>query len=157
MNSADLAAFISAHNITAEIVHMGTHTPTVETAAQALGVHPDQIVKSILCLADGSPVLVVASGTARIDLKRLADSLGLARKRVKMADAPTVLEISGFEVGAMPPFGHKIKLRTLIDRRVFDQPEVYGGGGEVDAMMRIAPAEIAQVASGERVEVTKED
>lgn len=153
MNSTDLAAFISAHNITAEIVHIGTHTPTVETAAQALGVHPDQIVKSILCLADGSPILVIASGTARIDLKRLADSLDLARKRVKMADAPTVFEISGFEVGAMPPFGHKAKLRTLIDRRVFDQPEVYGGGGEVDAMMRLTPAEISRVTGGETIDV----
>jgi Cys-tRNA(Pro) deacylase len=155
MNSADLAAFIAKHDIPAELIYMEADTPTVETAAEALGVHPDQIVKSILCLADGTPVLVVASGTARLDLKRLADHLGLARKRVKMADAPTVLEISGFEVGAMPPFGHKTKLRTVIDGRVFAQPEVYGGGGDINAMMRIAPAEIVRVTGGEQVDVTQ--
>jgi len=155
MNSADLAAFITAHNITAEIIHMETHTPTVKSAARALGVHPDQIIKSILCLADGSPALVVASGTARIDLKRLADHLNISRKRVKMADAPTVFEISGFEVGAMPPFGHKTKLRTLIDGRVFAQAEVYGGGGDINAMMRVAPAEIVRVTQGEQVDVVQ--
>jgi prolyl-tRNA editing enzyme YbaK/EbsC (Cys-tRNA(Pro) deacylase) len=155
MNSADLVAFIATHNVTAEIIRTVAHTPTVEAAAQALGVHPDQIIKSILCLADGAPALVVACGTARIDLKRVADSLGLARKRVKMADALTVFEISGFEVGAMPPFGHKLELRTLIDARVFAQAEVYGGGGDINAMMRIAPVEILRVTGGEQVDVVQ--
>ena len=155
MNAADLAAFIAARGITAEIVHLQDDTPTVESAARALGVHPDQIVKSILLLAGESPVLVIASGTARIDLKRVAEYLGLARKRLKMADAPTMLEIAGYAVGTMPPFGHKTKLRTLIDRNVFEQAEVFGGGGEIDALLRLTPAEIARVTGGEQVDVAQ--
>ncbi len=153
MNSSNLAAFITAHGIAAEIVHLQDDTPTVESAARALGVQPDQIVKSILLLADESPVLVIASGTARIDLKWVAEYLGLARKRLKMADAPTMLEIAGYAIGTMPPFGHKAKLRTLIDRRVFEQAEVFGGGGEIDALLRLTPAEIARVTGGEQVDV----
>lgn len=157
MNATDLAGFIAAHGIAAEIVHLQDDTPTVESAARALGVQPDQIVKSILLLADESPVLVIASGTARIDLKRVAEYLKLARKRLKMADAPAMLEIAGYAVGTMPPFGHKAKLRTLIDRRVFEQAEVFGGGGEIDALLRLTPAELARVTGGETVDVIQEN
>jgi len=153
MNSADLQHFLATHAIAAEMVYMQVHTPTVETAAQALGVHVDQVIKSIILLADGSPLLVIANGTSRIDLKRVADHLNLPRKKVKMAEAQTVLEITGYVVGSMPPFGHLAPLRTLIDSRVFDQTLVYGGGGEIDAMLKIAPDEIERVTRGERVDV----
>ncbi len=153
MNSTDLQTFLTTHTIAAEMVYMQVHTPTVETAAQALGVHVDQVIKSIVLLADDSPLLVIANGTSRIDLKRIADHLNLPRKKVKMADAQTVLEITGYIVGSMPPFGHKTALRTLIYSRVFDQTLVYGGGGEIDAMLKIAPSEIERVTRGERVEM----
>jgi Cys-tRNA(Pro) deacylase len=153
MDSSDLQHFLTTHAITAEMVYMQVHTPTVETAAQALGVHVDQVIKSIVLLADDSPLLVIANGTSRIDLKRVADHLNLPRKKVKMAEAQTVLEITGYVVGSMPPFGHLAPLRTLIDSRVFDQTLVYGGGGEIDAMLKIAPDEIERVTRGERVDV----
>lgn len=152
MNSKDLQNFITARAITAEIVYMPVHTPTVETAAVALGVGVDQIVKSIVLLADTSPILMVATGTARIDLKRLADHLKLPRKRVKLAEAQTVFELTGFVVGSMPPFGHTQPLRTLIDERVFAQSVVFGGGGDLDAMLQVSPAEVLRVSSGERVQ-----
>ena len=57
----------------------------------------------------------------------------------------------------MPPFGHKTKLRTLIDRNVFAQAEVFGGGGEIDALLRLTPAELARVTGGETVDVIQEN
>lgn len=153
MNSSDLQKFITAQAIAAEIVYMQVHTPTVETAAVALGVEVDQVIKSIVLLADQSPLLVIASGTARIELKRVADHLGLPRKRVKMADAETVFELTGFVVGSMPPFGHKTMLRTLIDERVFLQTSVYGGGGDIDAMLKVTPREVVRVTQAQGVNV----
>jgi prolyl-tRNA editing enzyme YbaK/EbsC (Cys-tRNA(Pro) deacylase) len=79
-----------------------------------------------------------------VDYKRVADTLGLSRKRLKLADAPAVLGITGFPVGTVPPFGHKTRLRTLIDAGVLAQPEVCAGGGAIDALVRIAPAEIVR-------------
>jgi prolyl-tRNA editing enzyme YbaK/EbsC (Cys-tRNA(Pro) deacylase) len=154
MDSADLAAFIAANGITAEIIRLPDHTPTVEVAAQALGVRIEQVVKSILFLAEGSPVLVIANGTNRIDYRRLGDYLNLSRKRIKMADADQVLDIAGYIVGSMPPFGHKTRLRTLIDARMFEQPEVFAGGGDINAILRVAADEIMRVTGGERVEVS---
>ena len=155
MNSTDLTAFIAAHHIAAKIIHLSDHTPTVETAAQALGVAVEQIGKSILFLADGSPVLVIANGVNRIDYKGLADYFGLSRKRIKMATADEVLDFAGYTVGSMPPFGHKTKLRTLIDSRLFTQSEIFAGGGDIDALLRITPDEIMRATAGERVELTE--
>ncbi len=155
MDSSDLRAFLTAHTITAELIHLSEHTPTVEIAAQALGVAVDQVAKSILFQADGAPILVIANGTHRIDYRRLAECLNLSRKKLRIANADEVLDIAGFIVGSMPPFGHKTALRTLLDTRLFDQPEVYAGGGDINAMLRIAPVEIERVTHGERVAVTQ--
>jgi prolyl-tRNA editing enzyme YbaK/EbsC (Cys-tRNA(Pro) deacylase) len=155
MDSADLAAFMAARRITAELIHLSEHTPTVEDAAQALAVPVERIAKSILFLADGQPLLVIANGTSRIDYKRLAEYLNLPRKKVRMASPEDVLAIAGFVVGSMPPFGHKTALRTLLEAGLFDQPEVYAGGGDINAMLRVTPAEIEWVTDGERVAVAQ--
>jgi prolyl-tRNA editing enzyme YbaK/EbsC (Cys-tRNA(Pro) deacylase) len=56
-----------------------------------------------------------------------------------------VLEISGYEVGAMPPFGHRQLLTTLIDRRVLDFTDAYAGGGAENALAHLNPQDILRV------------
>jgi prolyl-tRNA editing enzyme YbaK/EbsC (Cys-tRNA(Pro) deacylase) len=155
MDAAHIAAYLRDNDIAGEVVSLTEHTPTVEAAARALGTSVDRIAKSVLFLADAAPVLVVANGLARIDYKRLADYLGLSRRRLKLADAEAVLAITGFPVGAMPPFGHRVRLRTLVDARVLAEPEIYAGGGALDALLRIAPAEIARATGAETVDVVQ--
>jgi prolyl-tRNA editing enzyme YbaK/EbsC (Cys-tRNA(Pro) deacylase) len=155
MNAADVAAYLRAHGLAGELVTLPEHVPTVEAAARAVGASVERIVKSVLFLADSSPVLVIANGTQRVDYKRVADYLNLSRKRLKLADAPTVLAITGFPVGTVPPFGHKTRLRTLIDAGVLAQPEVYAGGGAIDALVRIVPAEIVRATGAEMVNVVE--
>ena len=75
---------------------------------------------------------------------------------MKLADAPTVREVTGFSVGGVPPFGHRTQLRTLMDRRVLAQSGVYAGGGEADVILRTAPAEIVRVTHAEVVPLTEE-
>lgn len=153
MDATNIAAYLREHGIAGEMVFIPEHVPTVEAAARVVGTTVERIVKSVLFLADSAPVLVIANGTQRVDYKRVADYLGLSRKRLKLADAPTVLEITGFPVGTVPPFGHKTRLRTLIDGGVLAQPEVYAGGGAIDALLRIAPPEIVRATGAETVSV----
>jgi prolyl-tRNA editing enzyme YbaK/EbsC (Cys-tRNA(Pro) deacylase) len=155
MDATHVSAYLRAHGITAELVRLPEHVPTVEAAARAVGTSVERIVKSVLFLADSAPVLVIANGTQRVDYKCVADHLHLSRKRVKLADAPTVLDLTGFPVGTVPPFGHKTRLRTLIDSGVLAQPEVYAGGGAVNALLRIAPAEIVRATGAEIVQVVE--
>lgn len=153
MNSSDLAHFISTHGIHAEIVHLTVETPTVAAAADAVSVKPEQIVKSVLFMADGSPVLVVTNGLTRVQRKRLADVLGMSRRRVKIATVEQVLAITGYAVGAVPPFGHPAQIPTLLDVGVLAESTIYGGGGENNALMRLSVEELQRVIDGDVVDI----
>ena len=159
MSSADgparLAAYLAAHGLAAEVVRLDAHTPTVETAAQVMGTTTDRIVKSVLFLLAGpegaapEPVLVIANGLARVDDKRVAAHLGVSRRKLKLAGPAEVLAHTGYPVGGVPPLGHPAPLRTLLDPAVLAQPEVYAGGGAVDALLRQTPAEIVRATGAE--------
>lgn len=149
LNSSDLQAFINAHAIPAEIVYLAVPTPTVETAAEAVDTHPRNIVKSILFLVEGQPVLALANGTSRIEYRVLAAYFDVNRKKVKLANAEQTLAITGYEVGAVPPFGHPQPLRTLMDTLILETPQVYAGGGERNALLRVAAADIQRIAQAE--------
>ncbi len=153
MNSSDLTKFITDNDIKAEIVHLPVETLTVAAAAEAVNVRPEQIIKSVIFMADGRPVLVVASGLARIHRKRLADELELSRRRVKMAGAEQVLEITGYSVGSVPPFGYPAPLPALIDQGVLEESAVYGGGGESKALMLLSTHELQRVLQGRIVDI----
>jgi Cys-tRNA(Pro) deacylase len=153
MNSRELARFIEQNEVEAEILFLQSETPTVAAAAEALGVQPDQIIKSVLFLAEERPVLVIANGLTRINRKRLADVLNMSRRRVKMANENQVNTLAGYAIGAVPPFGHPQKLETLIDQGVLQQEEVYGGGGEINALMRVAVPELQDVTDGSIVDI----
>ena len=141
----ELCQFIQAHRITGEILYLSVPTPTVETAAQAVGATTEQIIKSILFTVDEQPVLAIACGTSNISRRAIADVFGVGKKRVKLASAEAVHDISGYEVGAMPPFGHHQQLATLIDKHVFDSSESYAGGGAENTLVRLNPQEILRV------------
>lgn len=160
MDARDLEAYLRAQQVQGQIVHLPEHTPTVEDAARVVGTGVDGIVKSVLFLWDEAgaeqAVLVIANGTRRVDYRRVADILGVSRRRVRLAGAEAVLAVTGYPVGAVPPFGYPVPLRTLIDRRVLAQPEVYAGGGALDTLLRIAPDEIARATRAEVVDVIDE-
>jgi len=149
MNSTDLQKFIVNENITAEILTMDGHTPTVEDAARELAVEPEQIIKSLVFRIREEPLLVINNGLARVDRRKLAKYLEVGRKWARFATPEQALELTGFVVGSMPPFGHLIRMRTLVDRAVLEQEAIFGGGGDINAMMRLTPEELLRVTGAE--------
>lgn len=149
LSPADLQAFLEDRHIQGELLHLDSPTPTVETAALAVGAQPEQIVKSILFLVDGQPVLAITCGTYYVERRVIAARFGVGRKKVKLAAPETVAEETGFLVGAMPPFGHRQPLLTLIDQRVLEKPVVYAGGGSDYDLLRLDPRAILQITQGE--------
>jgi len=81
-------------------------TSTAEAAARAVAAPLGSIVKSLVFLADGMPLLVLVSGDQRADVHRLRAALGLSKKRLRIAQPAEVLDRTGFEVGGVPPVGH---------------------------------------------------
>lgn len=149
LTSAELQRFIEDKGIAATILPMSQHTPTVTDAARALGVDTAQIIKSLVFVADDTPLLVINNGLARVDRRKLGAILGVGRKRVRFASPEQALDITGYIVGSMPPFGHRQTLKTLIDPAVAELDLLFGGGGDIDAMMRLTAAELLRATNGQ--------
>lgn len=151
MDVNDVATFMEDNNIQGEIVFLEVETPTVEAAAIAVDVRPEQIGKSLLFLTPDKPVLVIACGTTPVSYKRLAQHLGINRKKLKLAKPTEVLSITGYPVGTVPPFGHRRPLSTLIESDVVDQKDLYAGGGAIDALIHLSTDELQRVTGAEIV------
>ena len=89
-------------------------TKTAPDAARAIGCEVGQIVKSLVFVADGEPVLALTSGANRVDVGRLATLAGASAAR--RADPEEARAATGFAVGGTPPFGHPEPIRTFLDR-----------------------------------------
>ena len=155
MDAGDLARFVREAGIAAEVARLAVETPTVAAAAVAVGAGVEQIVKSLLFLVAGEPVLVIANGETRVDYKQLAVHLGVSRRRVKLADAAQVRAILGYEVGAVPPFGHKTPVRTVVEAGVLMQAEIWAGGGSIDTLVLLRVAELRRVVGEETAHLTE--
>ena len=142
----DLTDFILEHELQAEIVSPGAHMATVDTAAAAMQVAPEQIFKSILFQAkNGECVMVIACGNGRVDLAEVQAITGL--QGLKLAKPDVVFAKTGYPAGGTPPVGHREKFSVIVDTRVAAQEWGYAGGGRPEVLVRIKPADIIRLNS----------
>ena len=153
LSPSSLARFLREKGIRAELLALPVKTPTVEAAADAVGTSSNKIIKSVLFMVDDRPVLAIASGTSRIDRKRIAKNFGVGRKRVRLADENQVQTSTGYPIGAVPPFGHPEPLLTIIDPGVLEHKVVYAGGGASDHLIKVETAEILRITQAEVLEL----
>jgi len=139
-----LQKFLDAEGIDAEIIRLGRKTKTVEQAAVALQTSKDKIIKTLTFIdGSGEPVLAIVTGEDTVDPKKLAkaiDTIG-----VRMATPTEVKSHSGYSVGGVPPVGHQVKTRTVIDMKVMRKKLVYGGGGSDSSLLKIRPWDIKRL------------
>jgi len=132
-----VAEALAARGVRVEIREFPEGTRTAEQAAAAVGTSVGQIVKSLVFLADGKPVLVLASGANRVDLIKLAGACNAHTAR--RADADTVRRVTGFVIGGVPPLGHAEPLAVLIDRDLLQYEMVYAAAGTPHAVFAVDP------------------
>ena len=140
------AARVLGHEVEVRRFPEGTHTAA--DAARAIGCDLAQIVKSLVFVADGRPLLALTSGVNRVDTQKLRALAGAASLR--RANADEVRSATGFPIGGTPPFGHPEPIATLIDEDLMRHDEVWAGAGGPDAVFGIAPEEL-RTATGGRV------
>jgi Cys-tRNA(Pro) deacylase len=128
-------------------------TRTAEDAARAIGCDVAQIVKSLVFVADGAPVLVLVSGSNRLDPHRLADALGASE--VRRATADEAREATGYAIGGVPPFGHARRLPVVVDRDLTDFSIVHAAAGLPDATFPITPADLIAASAGQVADVAE--
>lgn len=153
-----LVAFLARGAVTAELVRPGAPMPTVADAAAALGVAPEQVVKSIVFRHKKDPeraCLAIAPGEGRVQINKVARALGLAQ--LKLASPENALAATGYAVGGIPPVGHVRELPVVIDARALRHDVVYGGGGDHWHMLKIAPAEIVRLTGAVSADILDAD
>lgn len=123
-------------------------TRTAQDAAAAVGCEVGQIVKSLVFVADGRPVVALVSGTNRLDTTRLASTLGATA--VRRADGDEARAATGFAIGGVPPFGHSQPLDVVMDHDLATWERVWAAAGLPDAVFDISPGELER-ASGARL------
>lgn len=149
-----VAVALRAAGIDAEIKELSDSTRTAEEAAAAIGTSVPKIVKSLVFLADGDPILTLVSGSNRLDTDRLGAALG---RTIARADAAAVRLATGFAIGGVPPLGHATPLDVLIDRDLLQYDEVWAAAGTPHAVFPIRPDALVTATSGRVIDLKVED
>jgi prolyl-tRNA editing enzyme YbaK/EbsC (Cys-tRNA(Pro) deacylase) len=153
MSLESVRAFFAENAPDITVIESHASSATVALAAEAYGVEPGRIAKTLSLRLGDRVVLIVASGTSRMDNKKVKAMFG---GKPKMLGADEVVEITGHEVGGVCPFGLKSKLQIYCDvsLRAFD--EVVPAAGSTHSAVRIAPSRMAELVGAEWVDVCRE-
>jgi len=143
-------AALSIAGIAAHIEEFPSSTRTAQEAADAVGTSVEQIVKSLVFLAAGAPVLALVSGANRLDPQRLAALTGAP---IGKADAAAVRQATGYAIGGVPPFGFPAPIPTFIDRDLLRYAVVWAAAGTPRHVFPIAPGDLVRITGGRVVEL----
>ncbi len=124
---------------------------TAAQAAEQLGIEVAQIANSLVFSADGTPLLVLASGGHRVDTTKVAALVGAAS--VDRADADFVRTHTGFAIGGVAPVGHPEPLRTLVDTALGQYDEVWAAAGHPHAVFPTTYDELLRLPGGTAADV----
>jgi prolyl-tRNA editing enzyme YbaK/EbsC (Cys-tRNA(Pro) deacylase) len=131
-----------ALGVPAEIVRLEDSTRTAPEAAAAVGCELGAIVKSLVMrgATTGEPVLALVSGANRADEALLAEAVG---EPIERPDAAYVRSATGYAIGGIPPVGHPMPVRTVLDEDLLRFETVWAAAGNPHAVFPIAPAALA--------------
>jgi Cys-tRNA(Pro) deacylase len=148
-----VAAVLRERGIDARLEEFHDGTPTAAAAAIAVGCEPGQIVKSLVFVCDGMPVMALVPGDRRADEQKVAAATGATYARV--ARPAEVLAATGFEPGAVAPFPTVSVTRVLLERELLRSPTVWVGAGSSNHMVGLSPIDVARVTQAEIVDLSE--
>lgn len=150
MSLESVRQFFAARQLDIPVIELDVSTATVALAAEAHGVEPGRIAKTLAFrIGGGQAILLVARGDARIDNRKFKDALG----KGKMLPAEEVVALTGHPVGGVCPFGLANDLPIYLDRSLQAFDEVLPAAGAVHSAVRLSPALLAEVTGGQWVNV----
>jgi len=144
-----VAVFLRTAGAEARIEEVAAGTATAAEAADAIGSTLGQIVKTLALVADSTPLVALVPGDRRIDTGKVAKLMGA--RRVRIADAETVVALTGFAPGGVAPFPLPNVSEVLVERRLLRHAIVWAGAGSSTHLVRLAPLELVRLTAG-RVE-----
>jgi Cys-tRNA(Pro) deacylase len=146
-----VAAFMRAAGAEGRLEQLRVSGATAQEAADAVGSTLGQIVKSLVFVCDGAPVVVLVPGDRRADARRVARAADARRARVARADE--VSAATGFEPGAVSPFPLERVDAVLMERTLLRHAVVWCGAGSTRHLVALAPRELQRLARAELADV----
>jgi len=140
--------------VDARVQEFSDGTPTAADAAAAAGCGLDQIVKSLVVICDGRPVVALVPGDRRGDTAKVAAAVEASSVRV--AKPREVEEATGFEPGAVAPFPLPKVSAVLMERELLQHEIVWAGAGSTRHILGIAPQDLMRLARARPMDVVTE-
>ncbi|WP_043675325.1 Cys-tRNA(Pro) deacylase [Streptomyces xylophagus] len=120
--------------------HDPSHPSYGEEAAEAMGVSPDRVFKTLVADVDGALTVAVVPVAGQLDLKALASALG--GKRATMADPTLAERTTGYVRGGISPLGQRKKLRTVLDDSASAHPTICVSAGRRGLEVELSPKDL---------------
>jgi Cys-tRNA(Pro) deacylase len=136
-------AWLASTDFGVSVREFPSGTRTAVDAARAVGCDVGQIVKSLVFIAGGKPVVALVSGANRLDEKRLA---AVAGEPVAKADAETARDATGYSIGGVPPFGHATEVPVFMDRDLLGHEVLWAAAGRPDSVFEISPDRLRELS-----------
>jgi prolyl-tRNA editing enzyme YbaK/EbsC (Cys-tRNA(Pro) deacylase) len=149
-----VAAFLREAGVEARLEELAHDTATAEDAARAAGAPLEQIVKSMVVVCDGAPVLALVPGDRRADLPKIARAAGAETARI--ARAGEVEEATGFAPGAVAPFPLPGVSLVLIDHSLLGHDLVWVGAGSALHLASLRPGDLVRLARARPVDLVQD-
>ena len=150
-----VARFLREAQVEGRVEEFPEGTPTAEEAARAAGCALAQIVKSLVFLCDGRPVLVMVPGDRRGDSAKIATAAGC--ERAKIAGAEDVMKATGFDPGGVAPFPLPGVERVFVDHALLTHDVVWVGAGSSRHMAVLSPADLVRLTKARAVDAIAEN
>jgi len=126
--------------LTPKIRRFPQGTKTASDAAAAIGCDAAQIVKSLVFVADGRPLLAYTSGANRVDPVKLAAAAGA--REARRARPEEAREATGFAVGGTPPFGYRTRIQAFVDLDLLGHDLIWAAAGTPDSVFPLSVGDL---------------
>jgi prolyl-tRNA editing enzyme YbaK/EbsC (Cys-tRNA(Pro) deacylase) len=148
-----VAAIVRERGADVRLEEFSDATPTAAAAARAIGCEPSEIVKSVVFICDGNPVLALVPGDRRADAAKIASAADAGYARI--AKAEEVVAATGFEPGSVAPFPAPNVECVLLERELLLQEIVWIGAGSDHHMAGLAPMDLLRLAGALPVDLVE--
>lgn len=151
---AQLLRFLKAHDLDFDVLAPGVPMPTVPTAAAAISVPEEQILKTLLFAGKhGAYVVAIANGARRIDRKRLATASSVRKPRP--AHPTDVLAVTGYPAGGVAPLALPTSIPVIVDAATAALTIAYGGAGQEHLLLRVQIADVIRCNNALVADITE--
>src|SRR5215469_6326106 len=152
--AARVQALLQEMGLAAEVIEFAESTRSSAEAAAQVGCDVAQIAKSLVfrAKASGRPVLVIASGSNRVEEKAVEALLG---ERIGKADADFVRDKTGYAIGGVAPLGHAARPATFIDEDLLGFEAIWAAAGTPYSVFRLTPAELVRLTGGQVARIAR--